>query len=87
MAQKEKSGDDIAIPILILFVFTLIGGFAFGMFSTSYYTQYNGYFIGFLVGVAVLLTVEYASNKIRESNGTPLVSHPGLARANWTEQS
>jgi membrane associated rhomboid family serine protease len=70
MAQKSSSAN-IGLPILIVFVLTLagllIGAMVNSVFSVAYNAQYYGLFIGFLIGIAVLLTIEYASTKIRRT--------------------
>jgi hypothetical protein len=61
MAQNQANGG---FAILLVFVLTIAGGVAAGIVGSPYE---NGLLLGFLIGIAVLLTIEYASTRIRRT--------------------
>jgi hypothetical protein len=67
MAEKKASnGGESGLAILIVVVFSLAGGI-FAGYTTNGSGFYSGLFLGFLIGTGVLLTVEYASTRIRRA--------------------
>ena len=64
MAQKVKSYPAFGIALLVLFVFTLAGGIV-AAYSTNGNAFYPGLIVGFLIGVGLLATADYAAAQIR----------------------
>jgi hypothetical protein len=62
MAQRKSSNG--GLPALIVFVLTITGGLAAESVGGSYFA---GLLVGFLVGIAVIATVEYAATRIRRN--------------------
>ncbi len=67
MTQKEATNENPWLALLILFVFSIAGGsfVAYTRPSATPWPFFFGLFFGFLIGLAVLFTVDYAVIEIR----------------------
>ncbi len=66
MTRKETHNGSIGLPMLIVSVLVLTGALATLVYGPGW-AWVLGALFGFLIGVAVLATVEYASIKIRRN--------------------
>ena len=64
---QESSGVEVVFAILIVIIFSFAGLMASFAFPVNNGNGITTMFFGLIVGVAVLLTIEYASIKIRRT--------------------
>lgn len=82
MARRAVSDEDLWLAIVILFLFTMAGG----IFAAYYGGLSSGLAFGFLVGLATILTVHYASKRMRPttSENTPTIPGPSVQLYTFT---